>query len=648
MGIIFLGEDELLGRKAAVKLLGPDRLNDPKAEARFRREAIAAARLKHPNIAALYEMGEHDNKPFLAIEWVEGDSLEEILQKGPLPVERAMKIIEQVLLTLDYAHGQGVVHRDVKPANLMISGQDHVTLVDFGLAFLLSEPGLTSTGVLFGTPLYLAPEMAGDDDVDGRADLYSASLVLFEMLAGSPPFPPAPPAELISQHLHASRPVLSESKPDLPAGLDPVLQKAMARDRNDRYPDGASFLLALRQAVGAAPPPPRPVLWPVVASVLSLAAIGLWLFAPRPLTPPRSPIHNPTPIATPATEGPDDWTQVGGGPDRSYQLSATVHQPEPRWNVPAQGSQTVLVAEGKLVVAGPSSLAVLDALTGKQLWRLDQGGVPLVYTWDDPSLILLNNGKLWRALTLTEGKEIWKLELPAAGPGGVLADDGYVYAAAGSTLVSFYPKDGSVAFTVELGETVQLPPVARNAGAFLALKSQVVAVDSFSEKVVWRWKTPHTPTCLTITPDDTVVVGCSEGEMANLPLLSGDPSFEGGFESAIAGVAAVQNYAAVLSQEGEVGLLAMPSSGDPYWKIVLDEEAAGPPLTDGAQVLVTTRKGEILSLQGGLVEWRLKLAGTCQSVPVPAGDWLYVLAGGKLSAYFTGGSAASPSPAEPR
>lgn len=632
MGVIMLGEDEALGRKAAIKLLGPDRLHDPKAEARFRREATAAARLKHPNIAALYEMGEHDNKPFLAIEWVEGQSLEDVLLQGPLPVERAMRIIEQVLLTLDYAHSQGVVHRDVKPANLMISGQDHVTLVDFGLAFLLSEPGLTSTGVLFGTPLYLAPEMAGEEDVDGRADLYSSALVFFEMLTGSPPFDPAPPAELISQHLHAPRPILTERKPDLPAALDPVLQKAMAVDPRDRYPTGGALLLALRQAIGSAPPPPPPSrIWPFIASGLALLAIGLWVFDPR--DQPPAPSRRPRVIVA-ATASPLEWGQYGGGAGRNFQMYGALKEPQARWQQPEPQAESVVVAENKLVVSGPRGVEVREAQTGDLLWQADQAGTALLYTWSDPSLVVLNQGKVWRALQLTDGKEVWKRELPASGPGGVLADDGYVYAGAGTALVSIDPSDGSIAFTVELGEPVTLIPVARSAGAFVALETRVVAVDSFSEKVVWSWKAPARPTALALTPDDTVLAGCQDGSLSSLPLLSGEPNFTAETGEQMAGFAAVSGVAASLGVKGKVTLYSMPGGGDePLWKINLDQEPAGPPLTDGKQVLVATKSGELLSLQGGLVTWRLKLEGECRSTPVPAGDWLYVLAGGRLSAY---------------
>lgn len=637
MGVIYLGEDEKLGRKAAIKLLGPDRLNDPKAEARFKREATAAARLKHPNIAALYEMGEQDGKPFLAIEWVEGESLEELLGKGPIPLPRAMKIIEQVLSTLDYAHAHGVVHRDVKPANLMISGQDHVTLVDFGLAFLLSEPGLTSTGVLFGTPLYLAPEMAGEDDVDGRADLYSAALVLFEMLTGDPPFDPAPPAELISQHLHAPRPALTERRPDLPAALDPVLEKAMAVKREERYPTGAALWQALEQAVGTAPPPPKPQVLPYILAGVALLAIGLWAFSPRTLEPP---VRVPIATVVPEASLPEDWEQPGGGPGRDYALSGLELEPIKRWTQPAVGANQMLVSESRLLVIGPRSVQALHAVDGKPIWQAKVGGRGLVYSWSEPSLVILQDGKTWRGLSTANGKEVWKAELPADGPGGVMADDEYLYLGAGQFLISLAPDTGAEQFRVDLGEKVVLPPVARKAGAFVATEKRVVAVDSFTERVTWSWPAPTPPTALAISPDDSLLVGCSRGELTCLPLLSGETFFEKELDTdsnddpqAVAGIASVAGKAAVVGSAGEVIVYYTLSDSDPLWKLNLDTPPAGPPLTDGERVLVTTGKGELIAYKGGRESWKMELGGPCPTSPVPAGEWLFVLAGGAVTAY---------------
>lgn len=641
MGVIFLGQDDALGRKAAIKVLGPDRLSDPKAEARFKREATAVARLKHPNIAALYEMGEHDNKPYLAIEWVEGESLDQILKRGPLPVPRALAIIEQVLRTLDYAHAHGVVHRDIKPANLMISGDDHVTLVDFGLAFLLSEPGITSTGVLFGTPLYLAPEMAGEDGVDGRADLYSAALVFFEMVTGSPPFEPAPPAELISQHLHAPRPSVLEKKPDLPAALEPVLEKAMCADRDRRYRTGTEFLEALKAAAGPAPPPPpRPRVLPYVVAGLALLSLGLWAVSPvnTPAPPPSSPVRLanrsfPAPASQPS---PMDWTQIGGDPAHNYQLYDELEKPDKlRWKASLPTAESVLVAGGKLIVAGPDFCEAREAETGKILWRDEPGGRPILYP--DSELVLLQNGKLWRALAMQDGEEWWRREVVADGPGGVLAADEWLYAGVGDFVVAMDPSNAELVYATKVGGPVQAVPVARSLGAFVTTKTGVVAVDAFTRKIAWRWRAPAPPTAIVASSDDTLVVGCQNGHVSVLPMLTGGdpkkPHFETDIGVPVVGIALVGGATAVLGETGYLAWFNIPNGGEsPMWTHQFSKPA-GPPLTDGEQVVVATQDGQLISLKNGQVTWKMDLGGPCKTTPTPAGDWLYVLAGGNLSAY---------------
>ncbi|MEW6281342.1 MAG: serine/threonine-protein kinase, partial [Candidatus Eremiobacterota bacterium] len=403
MGVIVLGVDDALSRKAAIKLLSPERVADHRSRARFLREATAVARLKHPNIAALYESGEHQGQPYLAVEWIEGESLKDRLARGRLDLPEAVAILEQLLAALDYAHSQGVVHRDVKPSNVMLTGEGRVTLVDFGLAFLASEPGLTSTGVLLGTPLYLAPEMAGDDPVDGRADLYSAALVFFEMLTGEPPFPPSHPAELISQHLHAPRPILSEVRPDMPVELDPVLVKAMARDPHERYPTGKAFLEAVRQSIPRARRPAGR--WPILAYVAVAAVVvgGLGLAWVRP---PAA-----IPSASPFVVGEvQDWPVVGGDPARSNSLGQPVPRPRLRWKEPVDEVRGVVVADGLVVVGMERVLQARQVSTGKLRWEAPHGGVPLV-AGGDPSLVLASSGRIWQAYGLTDGKPAWRVAL---------------------------------------------------------------------------------------------------------------------------------------------------------------------------------------------------------------------------------------------
>jgi serine/threonine protein kinase len=179
MGIVYRALDPALDRRVALKLLAPHLLGNPDALARFRREATAVANLKHPNIATVFELGEHDGQPFIAAEWIEGQTLTQLMaEQGPLPLSRALLLYDQLASALDYAHANGVIHRDCKPSNIIVRANDHATIVDFGLAWADAGPSITATGSIFGTPHYMAPEQIEGKRVDGRADLYALACVL--------------------------------------------------------------------------------------------------------------------------------------------------------------------------------------------------------------------------------------------------------------------------------------------------------------------------------------------------------------------------------------------------------------------------------------------------------------------------------------
>ena len=205
MGVVYRAVDPALNRFVALKLLAPHLGGDAAALARFRREAAAVANLKHPHIAVVYEYGEHQGQPFIALEWVEGRTLRAVLdQERRLPLERALAIFDQLAAALDYAHAHGVIHRDIKPSNILLDANDGVTLVDFGLARLADAPAITVGAEFFGTPYYLAPEQIAGLPVDGRTDLYGLALVTYEMLAGRLPFTAATWPALVQAHLYAA------------------------------------------------------------------------------------------------------------------------------------------------------------------------------------------------------------------------------------------------------------------------------------------------------------------------------------------------------------------------------------------------------------------------------------------------------------
>jgi ABC-type branched-subunit amino acid transport system substrate-binding protein/DNA-binding beta-propeller fold protein YncE len=277
MGVVYRATDLSLERPVALKLVAPELAEDERFRARFLREPRLAASLDHPHVIPIYEAGEHDGQLYLAMRFVEGSDLRTILaREGKLPPERAMAVLAQVADALDAAHRGALVHRDVKPANVLLDGDGHAYLTDFGITKQVGGDS-TDTGRAVGTLDYLAPEQIRGDPVDGRADSYALGCVLYECLAGMPPFRRATEAEILWAHMQ-EQPAPMRGHPR----LDPVLGKALAKDREDRYASCTELIEAAADALGLGAP--RAARRPLAPSGLrrrarAILAAGLFLLA---------------------------------------------------------------------------------------------------------------------------------------------------------------------------------------------------------------------------------------------------------------------------------------------------------------------------------------------------------------------------------
>jgi serine/threonine-protein kinase len=255
MGIVYRAFDELLNREVAVKFLAAESFGSGEISDRFRREARAVARLSHPNIMMLYDLDQETSWRYLVLEYIPGQDLEarRLERGGRLPAGEAVPIIQAVLEALAYAHAQGVIHRDIKPQNIMLTPKGQVKVTDFGLALAQDDIRLTQEGTIIGSPLYLAPEMASDGLADHRTDLYAVGAVLYELLTGRPPFTGNNPVTILSQLL--TIPVLSPRllEPDIPPALEAVILKLLAKNPTDRYPSAEEALAALQPEPVAQP-----------------------------------------------------------------------------------------------------------------------------------------------------------------------------------------------------------------------------------------------------------------------------------------------------------------------------------------------------------------------------------------------------------
>ncbi len=244
------GTDIRLGREVAIKRLRSDLATDATFQARFRREAQAAAGLNHPNIVAVYDTGEEmapdgsHVQPYIVMEYVKGRTLREVLNNGrKLLPERALEIMDGVLNALEYSHRAGIVHRDIKPGNVMLTPAGQVKVMDFGIARAVTQAtsNVTQTSAVVGTAQYLSPEQARGETVDSRSDIYSAGCLLYELLAGRPPFVGDSPFSVAYQHVREQAEPPSVHNPDIPPALDAIVMKALAKRVEDRYQGAAQM-----------------------------------------------------------------------------------------------------------------------------------------------------------------------------------------------------------------------------------------------------------------------------------------------------------------------------------------------------------------------------------------------------------------------
>lgn len=253
MGVVYRAVDPVLNRPVALKVLAPHMGRNPLILARFHREAASIANLRHPHIAVIYEYGEQAGQPYIALEWLEGKNLQAILNEAkPLALDRALRLFDQLAGALDYAHASGVIHRDVKPSNIIVGqapdGGEHATLVDFGLAHMAAAPAITASTDVFGSPAYMSPEQISGKRLDGRSDLYSLAVVVYEMLAGRLPFGGDTGPALMHAHLYDPPLPITEIEPNLPQAIEGALLKALAKDPAERFATAADFGAALRRA----------------------------------------------------------------------------------------------------------------------------------------------------------------------------------------------------------------------------------------------------------------------------------------------------------------------------------------------------------------------------------------------------------------
>jgi len=306
MSVVYLAEDTRLGRRVAIKVLSAELAADDAFRSRFVRESQLAAGLEHPNIVPVYEAGEAEGQLFIAMRYVRGTDLRTLLtREGPFDPDRTIALLRPVAAALDAAHRRGLVHRDVKPANILIAtdeGEEHVYLSDFGLSkHTSSRSGLTKTGTFMGTVDYVAPEQIQGHDVDGRTDGYSLACVLFECLTAKVPFAKDSDVATLFGHIQDPPPRVTQARESLPSEIDEVMAQGMAKNPDDRPQTATALIDRAARALGAPSGPKEAPSIPAAPTVLAPPPAPGWAAATAP--PETGPATVP-PFTSPATEPP--------------------------------------------------------------------------------------------------------------------------------------------------------------------------------------------------------------------------------------------------------------------------------------------------------------------------------------------------------
>ncbi len=291
MGAVFRAVDPTLQRDVAIKVLAPHLAWDEECVRRFLREAHLAARLRHPGIVTIHDVGHEGEWYYIVMQYLEGESLSKLLRdRGPLPPERLLPILEQLAAALDYVHQQGLVHRDVKPANVIVGPSGHVTLTDLGIAKALAESRITATGTTLGTPSYMAPEQITAGEVGPWTDLYALGVIAYECLVGKPPFAGDTTPAVLHKVVYEDPPDIAELRPDLPREVSVVLRRALAKGPTARFPSADLLVRALRQALqGQLLPGPVPAAAArAMASPAGQATVARPVLAGRRQRPPAA------------------------------------------------------------------------------------------------------------------------------------------------------------------------------------------------------------------------------------------------------------------------------------------------------------------------------------------------------------------------
>jgi serine/threonine-protein kinase len=410
MATVYRAYDPRFEREVAVKVLPSELLHaDPQFRLRFEREAKIIAQLEHTAIVPVYDVGESDGQPFFVMRYMNGGSLSDRMKSGIMDMQEAARILSAIAPGLDEAHSKGVVHRDIKPSNILFDRRNNPYISDFGIAKLSqAQTGNVTGSAIIGTPAYMAPEQAQGDQIDGRADIYSLGIILFEMLTGKQPYEADTPMAVAIKHITDPVPHILTANPNLPPGMETIIQKAMAKNRNDRYPTAVDMANALGDLLrsGATRVQSKPV--PnVTATVVSKKV------APAPAAAPPKKGVSPLVVILPVFV----LMVLAAGGFFAFNIFNGLTSPKPTETLAASTSTSVptaLPTETTLPTSEPTEpVVVLAEATATET------APPAT---DTPSAPLASSTGGADKIALVANNEIWLMDVDGSNPQQVTTD----------------------------------------------------------------------------------------------------------------------------------------------------------------------------------------------------------------------------------
>jgi serine/threonine protein kinase/beta-lactam-binding protein with PASTA domain len=564
MAEVYLAEDQELGRRVALKLLNDRHATDAQFVERFRREAQSAAGLNHPNIVSVFDRGQAEGTYYIALEYLDGRTLKELLiRNGPTPIPITLDYGRQILSALAFAHRNGVVHRDIKPHNIVVGGDGRLKVTDFGIA-RSGASQMTEAGSIVGTAQYLSPEQARGAPVDPRSDLYSLGIVLYEMLTGEVPFTGDAPVEIAMKHLSTIPEPPSELRPEVPHDLDAVVMRALAKDPDHRYATAEEMDADLsRIARGLGVSPKTEEAMTQVLSATGIAVAPTVVARPPAVTPP--PPSPPPVVAPPTASAPSPLpATVPAPPPPAYRPPGPYYSYEER--VRRRSPWPWLLALLAVGIATAAGYLLYQSVQS----QLDNATVAVI----DVGLLRQD---LAREKLIAEGLQVAVKKEPSdtVRKGAVTRQDpaGGLQVARDS-IVTIYVSTGKPRVIVPPVKGFSLPEaVSRLVGAGLQTKT----------KAVYSAATPNTVTGQDPKPGTDVVTGTtvrinySQGRKpVDVPGVVGQP-----YDDALG----------VLEEAGFSVTRADIESDEPKDRVIAQEPIAGTQTTAGSKVTLTVSKG---------------------------------------------------------